>query len=80
MKIPPNVLAHYSKGEISPWKNVPDVTVDLGTACIRSGYATNRATVPSFKNRMDLKAAPCVCRGRLELRQRQTLQQSTVPI
>ena len=28
--------------------NVPDVRIDLGTACIRRGNATNRATAPGY--------------------------------
>ena len=30
-------------------KNVPDVGVDLGSACIPSGLATDRATMPSLQ-------------------------------
>ena len=31
----------------SPQKNVPDVGIELGAACMPSGYTSDRATSPS---------------------------------
>ena len=43
------ILESAEEGKTSPRKNVPDAWVDLGTACIRSRHATDRATTPSYR-------------------------------
>ena len=43
-----------------PRKKVPDATVDLGDAFIRSGYATDR---PSYLNRLQLKVGVSVAQS-----------------
>ena len=35
----------------SPRKNVPDVGIELGAACMPSGHASNRATAPGSYER-----------------------------
>ena len=39
----------------SPWKDVPDVGIELGAACMPSGHASDRATIPDihFYGRLD---------------------------
>ena len=34
----------------SPRKKVPDVGIELGAACIRSGHASDRATAPGLND------------------------------
>ena len=39
----------------SPRKNVPDVGIELGAACMPNGHAFDRATAPGYKNDKNLK-------------------------
>ena len=35
----------------SPRKNVPDVEIELGAACMRSGHASDRVTAPGISTK-----------------------------
>ena len=48
------LLESVQEGNNIPQKNVPDESVDLRTACIRSGHATDRATAPVTSTRVAL--------------------------